>query len=801
MASNNKPKKPILHSQTKTNLSTTLFFIVLFTIPALLLLHTPLTSTCTTSSTLAQPWSGNLRNAQFAWNRLPFIDSYVPPTTLKIAVFSRKWPLGATPGGMERHAMTLHSALARRGHEVHVYTSPPPASTDGAALSKEFTNPPRNSTKTPQIHYHDGEPGRWRYNLAWSQFEAENQREPFDVVHTESVALPHWLARNLPNLAVSWHGIALESLQSDIYQDLARRPNESMSPAFNKNLQGVVPKVLNEIRFFKNYAHHVAISDSCGEMLRDVYQIPKDRVHVILNGVDEEDFGHDVRLGHEFRTKVGVPQNASIVLGVAGRLVKDKGHPLLHEAFSKLITKHPEVYLIVAGSGPWEQRYRDLGPQVIVLGSMRPTELKAFYNSIDIFVNPTLRPQGLDLTLMEAMMSGKPVLASRFPSIKGTIVVDDEFGYMFSPNVESLSEALEAMVGEGSERLARRGRACRDYAASMFTAGKMALAYERLFLCIKNEAFFKVANHGLIKRMVTNAETQRELKTKHEQYVGGHDADSTQRRENVEGFSVFSTVDGELGVDEGDLGVDEEEVIVLGNRRENNRSRVATEVQWRDCGSGSGKRISVVYQEGLWSNRTAGGKGEEPVFSVIFSSFLGDSYPLSVWLSILPIVLGCSLTAVTEVSFNLQGLWGALISNVGFVLRNIYSKRSLQSFKEVNGLNLYGRISIISLLYLFPMAVFVEGSYWIEGYRRAIEGAGKSSTLYLWVILSGVFYHLYNQSSYQALDQISPLTFFVGNTMKRVVVIISIVLVLRNPVRPLNALGSAIAIFGTFLYS
>ncbi|XP_002523987.2 xylulose 5-phosphate/phosphate translocator, chloroplastic [Ricinus communis] len=194
-------------------------------------------------------------------------------------------------------------------------------------------------------------------------------------------------------------------------------------------------------------------------------------------------------------------------------------------------------------------------------------------------------------------------------------------------------------------------------------------------------------------------------------------------------------------------------------------------------------------------------KSSEPVFSVVFSSILGDTYPLKVWLSILPIVLGCSLAAVTEVSFNFQGLWGALISNVGFVFRNIYSKKSLQSFKEVNGLNLYGWISIISLIYLLPVAVFVEGSQWIQGYHKAIEAVGRSSTFYIWVLLSGIFYHLYNQSSYQALDDISPLTFSVGNTMKRVVVIVSTVLVFRNPVRPLNAVGSAIAILGTFLYS
>ena len=169
--------------------------------------------------------------------------------------------------------------------------------------------------------------------------------------------------------------------------------------------------------------------------------------------------------------------------------MKDKGHPILHEAFSRFIKQHPDAYLIIAGSGPWGNRYKDLGRQVFVLGSMNPSQLRAFYNAIDVFVNPTLRPQGLDLTLMEAMMSGKAVMASRFPSIKGTIVVDNEYGFMFAPNVESLLESMEETAKEGRKRLAERGKACKRYAASMFTATKMALAYERLFLCIKNETF------------------------------------------------------------------------------------------------------------------------------------------------------------------------------------------------------------------------------------------------------------------------------------------------------------------------
>lgn len=194
-------------------------------------------------------------------------------------------------------------------------------------------------------------------------------------------------------------------------------------------------------------------------------------------------------------------------------------------------------------------------------------------------------------------------------------------------------------------------------------------------------------------------------------------------------------------------------------------------------------------------------KSSEPVFSVVFSALHGQFYPIHVWLSVIPIVAGCGLAAVTEISFSAAGLYGALISNVGFVLRNIYSKQSLYDFKHIDGLNLYGWISIVSLIYLLPVAVLIEGRGWAEGYRTAVTGAASPASFFSWVVLSGVFYHLYNQSSYRALDEISPLSFSVGNTMKRVVVIVASVIAFRNPVRPLNALGSAMAIFGTFLYS
>jgi solute carrier family 35 protein E1 len=70
-----------------------------------------------------------------------------------------------------------------------------------------------------------------------------------------------------------------------------------------------------------------------------------------------------------------------------------------------------------------------------------------------------------------------------------------------------------------------------------------------------------------------------------------------------------------------------------------------------------------------------------------------------------------------------------------------------------------------------------------------------------WILAQSVFYHLYNQVSYMSLNKISPLTFSIGNTMKHVTVIMSSIIIFHTQVRPIDAIGAAIAIIRTFLYS
>ncbi|MQL89325.1 hypothetical protein Taro_021898 [Colocasia esculenta] len=416
----------------------------------------------------------NLLSLGSAWNHLRFSAS-PPPRRLKIALFVKKWPQGALAGGLERHAMTLYLAL--RGHELHVFTTSPNSSSAAPGGTRDDGN----------IHLsRPTAAGNLDQSQAWEQFHAQNSTgRAFDVVYSKSVAIFHGRARRIPNLAVSWHGIAYETIHSDIVHELLRAKAEARQAMLAEK----VARVVEEVRFFPSYSHHIATSDHVGDVLKRVYMIPDERVHVIINGADEKVFKPDATRGREIKMEVGVPEDAGMVIGMAGRLVKDKGHPIMFDALRQLFEEDESfqrgVVVLVAGDGPWSDRYSDLGPNVMVLGPLERERLAEFYNALDVFVNPTLRAQGLDNTFLEAMLAGVPVMGTRFASVAGSLIKDGEVGYTFSPTVASLKGALRrAWEDAGRRELRKRGEAARTRALELFTATKMAAAYERLFLCI-----------------------------------------------------------------------------------------------------------------------------------------------------------------------------------------------------------------------------------------------------------------------------------------------------------------------------
>uniref|UniRef100_A0A1J3DYI9 Triose phosphate/phosphate translocator, chloroplastic n=1 Tax=Noccaea caerulescens TaxID=107243 RepID=A0A1J3DYI9_NOCCA len=192
-------------------------------------------------------------------------------------------------------------------------------------------------------------------------------------------------------------------------------------------------------------------------------------------------------------------------------------------------------------------------------------------------------------------------------------------------------------------------------------------------------------------------------------------------------------------------------------------------------------------------------KALEPFFNAAASQFvLGQSIPISLWLSLLPVVLGVSMASLTELSFNWLGFISAMISNISFTYRSIFSKKAMT---DMDSTNVYAYISIIALFVCIPPAIIVEGPQLLKhGFSDAIAKVGMTKFVsdLFWV---GMFYHLYNQLATNTLERVAPLTHAVGNVLKRVFVIGFSIVIFGNKISTQTGIGTGIAIAGVAIYS
>jgi solute carrier family 35 protein E1 len=163
------------------------------------------------------------------------------------------------------------------------------------------------------------------------------------------------------------------------------------------------------------------------------------------------------------------------------------------------------------------------------------------------------------------------------------------------------------------------------------------------------------------------------------------------------------------------------------------------------------------------------------------------------------------LAAPQEPTFNWGGFAAAMGSNLTFQSRNVLSKKLMggKSLKNaeagLDNINLFSLITIASFFLTIPVVLLAEG---VRFTPAAMAAAGVDPTLVMQrTLAAGLMFHGYQQVSYMILSKVSPVTHSVGNCVKRVVVIVSSVLFFRTPVSPVNAVGTAIALAGVFLYS
>jgi len=199
-------------------------------------------------------------------------------------------------------------------------------------------------------------------------------------------------------------------------------------------------------------------------------------------------------------------------------------------------------------------------------------------------------------------------------------------------------------------------------------------------------------------------------------------------------------------------------------------------------------------------------KASEPVVTCAANALLlGEVLPMKVYATLLPIIGGVAIASMKELSFTVLALAAAMLSNVSSSLRGVLSKKTMSGKKigeNLDAQNLYAVLTAMSTLILIPLMLAVEGTGFLGAFKAAVDGGSfTNKSLSTLLLLSGATYYLYNEVAFLALGKVNPVTHAVGNTIKRVVIIVASVVAFKTPMSTGSIIGSSIAILGTLMYS
>ncbi|TFH46886.1 MAG: glycosyltransferase family 1 protein [ANME-2 cluster archaeon] len=301
-------------------------------------------------------------------------------------------------GGAEVAAYNLAIEMAKRGHDIYVFTT--------SANSKNVIEKHENI----KIYRYSTNCKLLTSNISSGMFRKTIMHD-VDVIHTHFDIAPGPLAglryakkRNVP-LIITYHGDWVASFGGFIRRMSINFHNKYLVDKILSYADVIISPsepYINESRFLRNY---------------------RNKIIVIPNGINLEEF--NVRYSkEECREKLGLPLDRNILLYFSF-LSPYKGPDVLIKAMPKIIEAVPNTELIFAGKGVMRNELEKLSKSLKVETNVRfsgfvEDSLKPLYfKAADVFVLPsTMNTEVFPLVLLEASASKLPMVVSDLDTFK-----------------------------------------------------------------------------------------------------------------------------------------------------------------------------------------------------------------------------------------------------------------------------------------------------------------------------------------------------------------------------------------------
>jgi len=331
-------------------------------------------------------------------------------------------------GGAGVYATHVTEELAKLGHQVVVFT-PAIDNTDSAKHPYDanllvWHVPVRKAIPFRALQF-------W-INLPREIKKAEEERK-FDVIHING--LSYWF---LPKrLSTAPHVLTVHHLVHDAVKTTGLNFSSRMKDFSGEN-GFFIPRI--EKRALESVDKIIAVSNYTKDRILQTYHVPSTIVDVIYNGVDFDDRTFTQDDLDETRQQLGLP-DLPVVLFVGRVDDPRKGLDVLIRAFREVLDE-VDATLLVVGKGDQTAARSLAGPalnRIVFTGYVDDATLKRCYALCDVYVCPS-RLEGFGLTIIEAMIANKPIVATRVGAIPEVL---DSRGVLVEPDsIKDMSEAI-----------------------------------------------------------------------------------------------------------------------------------------------------------------------------------------------------------------------------------------------------------------------------------------------------------------------------------------------------------------------
>lgn len=387
-------------------------------------------------------------------------------------------------GGAEKYIADLSEEMARRGHQVDVFTArsvdfhtwenvlPPFERRNGVNVHR-FWSVYRRGSVWRMLHA--GLRGYWRRRsrlyepfiflgggplcpgMFWRLLKDGPQ---YDLIHLNCLvyaqaAYGYWAARlrNVP-VVVTPH---LHPEQEVTY-------NIGYQRAVLTGSDYVLADTAAERDFL--LAHDVAL--------------PPQRVSVVGVGLDAAATPPGDQAAA--RRRLGLPADGFMMLFLS-RKSKYKGLELALQAFAQLQAAYPHLFFVAAGPETAESRhmwprYRDL-PNLHVLDTVSDAEKAALLQACDCLALPS-QGEAFGIVYVEAWLAGKPVIGADITAVRSVIAAGED-GLLAAPgDADDLARCLRTLIDQ-PQLAATMGRRGREKALTRYTIGAITDRLEDVY--------------------------------------------------------------------------------------------------------------------------------------------------------------------------------------------------------------------------------------------------------------------------------------------------------------------------------